>query len=233
VDIHGRTTLHDIAARSPGGLGALQALGLHRLPLDETPLEQACARLGLQPEQAVASIGAATAKARSRGEPAIGELDAGELMLRIAKEHHARCFETAHLAVALARRLVPGGRPVLGTIVELVETLVVELHAHIDREERTVLSRARAMLRHTTVKGARPGDLERGMHAMELDHQAVALLLEELRARADGYQAPEGASYLWRGLYELLEELEADVRRAVWVEERLFFPLLREMERHP
>lgn len=231
MDIHRQTTLHDIAARSPGGLGALQALGLHRLPLDETPLEQACARLGLQPEEAVATLGAATAHARRRGEPAMAELDAGELLLRIAKEHHTRGFETAHLALALARRLAPGGRPVLGTIVEIVETLVVELHAHIDREERTVLSRARAMLRRVTVKGARPGDLERGMHAMELDHQAVALLLEELRARADGYRAPEGASHLWRGLYELLEELDADVRRAIWVEEHLFFPLVRELER--
>jgi len=80
------------------------------------------------------------------------------------------------------------------------------------------------------VKGARPGDRERAMLAMRLDHQAVAQLFEELRARADDYRAPEGASHLWRGLYELLEELEADVRRAVWVEETLFFPLVRELD---
>jgi iron-sulfur cluster repair protein YtfE (RIC family) len=230
VDLHVGTTLEDIATRTPGGLGALQSIGLHKLPLDRTPLAAACERLGMEPSTVLRLLGEAARQARGRGEVPMAELDATELVGRIAREHHARCFESAHLALALARRLAPGGHPVLATVVELVETLVVELHAHMDREERSVLSRVRALVRGTPVKGARAGDLARGMHAMELDHQATALLLDELRARADGFRAPPDASQLWRGLYELLEELEADIRRAIWVEERLFFPLVRELE---
>ncbi len=231
MDIHVHSSLADVAARTPGGLEALEEVGLHRVPFGAS-VADACARVGLEPSEALAQLEAAIRRAKERGEVPVGELDAAELVLRIARDHHARSFQTAHLAVALSRRL---GRsrtsPLLQTIAELVETLVVELHAHIEREERSVLQRVRAFVHHRPVKGARPGDLERGMQAMRLDHQAVAQLFEELRARADDYRAPAGASHLWRALYELLEELEADVRRAVWVEEALFFPLVRELER--
>lgn len=224
------TSLAEVAERVPGGLAAIARSGLHRAPLDDSSIEAACARLGLSVDEAVSVIAKVAEDARHRGEAPLGELDVSDLALRIARTHHAKTFETAHLALGLARRLARGQEPLLGTIAELVETLVLELHAHIDREDRGVLSRARTLVRHTTPKHTRVGDLERAIHAMQLDHQAVSLLLAELRARANGYRAPEHASSLWRGLYELLEELEADVRFAEWVEEALFFPLVLQLE---
>lgn len=159
--------------------------------------------------------------------------DLEALLERIVREHHRACGEGAQLALFLARRLARGGDPLLATIAELVETLVIELHAHVDREDRALLSRVRILLRASgdpRPGRARRGELERAMHAMTLDHQATALLFEELRARTGGYQAPAHASQLWRGLYELLAELESDFRRAVHEEEQIFFPLARELE---
>ncbi|MFO0712610.1 MAG: hypothetical protein U0353_22355 [Sandaracinus sp.] len=225
-----KTPLTEVAARVPGGLLALTRAGLHRAPLDASTIEVVCGRLGLPVEATMACLTKVADDARARGETPIGELDASDLALRIAREHHTACFETSHLALGLARRLAKSGEPVLGTIAELVETLVLELHAHIEREDRSVLARARALVRHTHVKHARAGDLDRAMHAMHLDHEATALLVAEIRARASNYHAPEHASALWRGLYELLEELDAQLRFAVWIEEALFFPLVRQLE---
>lgn len=158
-----------------------------------------------------------------------------ELLGRIVREHHRACAEGAQLALFLARRLTRSGEPLLATVAELVETLVIELHAHVEREDRVLLSRVRTLLRAShgePPRGPRPrrGELERAMHAMQLDHQATALLFEELRARTHGYRAPQHASQLWRGLYELLEELETEFARAVHDEEVRFFPLVRELE---
>jgi iron-sulfur cluster repair protein YtfE (RIC family) len=224
------TTLAEVAARVPGGLTAIARTGLHRAPLDGTTVEAACARLGLCLEDSLDVMAKIAEDARRRGEASLGELDASDLALRITRTHHIATFETAHVALALARRLAHGTEPVLGTIAELVETLVLELHAHIDREDRGVLSRARTLVRHGVPKHVREGDLERAIHAMRLDHQAIALLFAELRARAGGYRARSHASNLWRGLYELLEELDADVRFARWVEETSFFPQVVELQ---
>jgi iron-sulfur cluster repair protein YtfE (RIC family) len=223
-------SLNEVAERVPGGLRAISRSGLHRAPLDGASLEDVCARLGLSLEDAMAIITKTADESRHRGEAPLGALDASDLALRITRTHHTATFETAHLALGLARRLAREGEPVLGTIAELVETLVLELHTHIDREDRGVLSRARTLLRHGVSKHSSEGDLERAIHAMHLDHEAMSLLFAELRARASGYRAPIHARCLWRGLYELLEELEADVRFAQWVEERLFFPLVVQLE---
>jgi iron-sulfur cluster repair protein YtfE (RIC family) len=224
------TSMLEIAERVPGGLAAIARTGLHRAPLDATSVEAACARAGMSVEDVVGLIAKIAEDARHRGEAPLGELDASDLALRVARTHHTATFETAHLALGLARRLARNGEPVLGTIAELVETLVLELHAHIDREDRGVLSRARTLVRHAIPRHSRDGDLGRAIHAMQLDHEAISLLLAELRARAGGYRAPTHACCLWRGLYELLEELEADVRFAHWVEEHLFFPLVLQLE---
>jgi len=167
------------------------------------------------------------------GRPSVPDLET--LLARISGTHHRCCGESAQLALLLARRLARGGEPILGTVAELVETLAIELHAHVEREDRGLLSRVRVLIRPSAADRprpgqARPGELDRAMHAMSLDHQAVALLFEELRARTGSYQAPAHASDLWRGLYELLADLEADFQRAVHDEEQLFFPLVRELE---
>ncbi len=167
------------------------------------------------------------------GSPVGGDLES--LLFRIATVHHRSCVESAQLALSLSRRLARGGEPILGTVAELVETLVIELHAHVEREDRGVLSRVRVLVRPSPAdrprpSQARPGELERAMHAMTLDHQATAMLFAELRARTGTYRAPAHASHLWRGLYELIEELEAAFGLAVHDEEQLFFPLVRELE---
>lgn len=228
MDIARDSSLHDVAAHVPGAIDVLERRGLLLAGFQRT-LADACERQGRDLGDVVDAIRRAAELARDRGETPLAALEPAELMLRIAREGHQRTFELAHLALSLARRLAThGDAPVLGRLAELLETLVVELHAHIEREERTLFVRVRALLRGA---GPRPkrGELERAVHVMRLDHEATESLLDEMRARTDGYRAPDGASHLWRGLYELMIDLESALRRAFWLEEKLFFPDVLEL----
>ena len=77
----------------------------------------------------------------------------------------------------------------------------------------------------------RAASVDAPTHVMELEHDAVGSLLEELRGRTDAYRAPVEACGSWRGLYQGLDELERDLMRHVHIENHVLFPLARAVEK--
>lgn len=108
-----------------------------------------------------------------------------------------------------------------------------ETHMH---KEETVLFPAILKLEAAREAGEAPprwpfGSLSNPVRVMRQDHDKSGWSLDEMRQITGNYTLPPDAPGSWRGVYEKLAALEADVREHVRLENSVLFPRAVELEK--
>jgi regulator of cell morphogenesis and NO signaling len=122
---------------------------------------------------------------------------------------------TRHVLEVHAQRN-PELRPFLTRLVELVAALRADLEPHLRREEQLLFPRI--------VAGAGPV-LGPAITAMLREHSHSVELLGRIRTHTDGFTAPPHACQTWRGVYDLLRQIETDLDEHMRLEAEELFPL--------
>ncbi|MFC7671196.1 DUF542 domain-containing protein [Hymenobacter humi] len=155
--------------------------------------------------------------------------------------HHAYTREAlTTLAPAVAKVLQKHGnmRRELDTVAELFAALNEELQAHLQKEERVLfpyIVRLEQAAQGLPYSPAPFGTVENPIRMMEAEHDDAGRLLEELADVTGQFTPPEEACNTYRFVYRRLQELDADLRLHIHLENNILFPraLALEQELRP
>ncbi len=203
-----------------------QVLQQHRIDFccaGEARLAEACAAKGVDPAALLAALeGAVRARRDAAAERDFRAMSVGEVVDHIVARHHAYLRRTLPWLTGLAAKVarVHGEHnPKLVELERAFASLCDTLEPHLDEEE--------ADLFPSLLAGAPRAGLAAQLDAMKAEHRTVGAALEQLRALADDYRAPEWACGSYRTLFAELERLEADTLRHVHLENHVLAPRFR------
>lgn len=217
IDIE--TTLGQLVEEHPARARVFERRGLDYCCHGHRSLRSAAVEADLDLDDLVdelASLGPAATDPSAAMAPA-------ELIDHIVATHHRYLDDELPLLDALAAKVagVHGDRhPELVAVDRLVRAVRHDLEPHLAAEEETVFP---AILRHLDAGEPIPAGL---VAALRDDHEALGLLLAELRRTTSDYAIPADACASYRSLYERLDALESDVFRHVHLENNVLFPAL-------
>lgn len=221
------TPVAAIARQHPATVKVFQRRGLDFCCGGKRPLAEACEASGLPAADVLAELRAAAA-----GPSAETDWDARPpiaLIEHILERYHAALWRDLPVLRQLAAKVASrhgGDVPALLAIDELVVKLAAELESHMVKEERVLFP-----LIARLAEGGRnaPLSVDGPVDAMEHEHAEVAEMLRELRALTGGYQPPPSACNSYRGLFQMLAELEGDLHRHIHLENNVLFPRAEEL----
>ena len=186
-------------------------------------LAVACVELGLQEAGVLAEVQAAAEGPRPERD--WGALPLTELVAHILGRYHETLRRDLPVLRELAAKVAHrhgGDVPALLAVRELVEQLSVELTSHMEKEEEVLFP---LIVRLAGDGGdALELPIDAPVHAMEHEHEEVATMLRSLRTLTGGFAVSESACNSFRGLYQMLAELEADTHMHIHLENNVLFP---------
>lgn len=213
----GEWTVGQLATARPASLRVLHRHGIDFCCGGGRAVKDACAKAGISVEALQAEIAAFEVQADD-GQ-SWGTAPLTELIDHILATHHRPLDQELPRLQAMAERVVkvhgdkmPDVLPaILGTLLEMI----AEIGPHMHKEE--------VILFPWIVQGR--GDQCAGPVAvMENDHEVLGELLVRMATLTQNFTPPEGACGTWRGLYQGLGELDADLRLHIHLENNVLFP---------
>lgn len=145
--------------------------------------------------------------------------------------HHAYTRDTlATLAPALSKILQKHGsrHSELETVAELFVALDEEMQAHMQKEERVLFP---YILRLEQGAAGQPlplkapfGSVQNPIRLMEAEHDDAGRILEQLAEITGQFTPPADACNTYRFVYRRLQELDADLRMHIHLENNILFP---------
>ena len=156
------------------------------------------------------------------GEPQADprELTTPRLVAYIVSKHHEYLRKTLPFVRALATKVsrVHGDHnPKLRHLETAVEEICAALLPHLDEEEQSLFP---ALMSKEPDQTA----IARQIESMQVEHLAVAKLLERIRAASDEFTHPEWACNSYNTLFSELKQLESDVFTHVHLENHVLRP---------
>ncbi len=150
----------------------------------------------------------------------------------IVDTHHAYMWEEMPRLQALVDKVhtVHGDRhPELARVRAAYTEAVTALDPHMTTEERVVFPAISKMEKAQALTAF--GSFVEPVAQLRAEHDAVGVLLKEIRTLTDGYAAPEDACNSYRAMLKGLEEMELDLHEHIHKENNVLFPRLLELER--
>lgn len=117
--------------------------------------------------------------------------------------------------------------PELLPIHQLVESLSIELLAHLEKEETILfpfIKKLASVASGQALAYSPFGLIENPITVMEAEHETAGTILEEIRSLTNNYTLPEDACASYSLLYRLLNEFENDLHLHVHLENNILFP---------
>lgn len=156
------------------------------------------------------------------GEPQADprELTTPRLVAYIVSKHHEYLRKTLPFVRALATKVsrVHGDHnPKLRHLETAVAEVCAALLPHLDEEEQSLFP---ALMSKEPDQTA----IARQIESMQVEHLAVAKLLERIRAASDEFTLPEWACNSYNTLFSELKQLESDVFTHVHLENHVLRP---------
>jgi regulator of cell morphogenesis and NO signaling len=226
-------TVAELAIAMPAAIPVLERLKIDYCCHGNQPIEQACSRAGITPEQLVTLI---------QSEPAGGEersWDAATLMeiVRfILSTHHAYTRSTlqtlGELAAKVSRKHGPH-HPELMTIERLVAALTDDLMPHMMKEEQILFPYFEQLDRGGEVPLPFFGSVRNPIRLMMAEHDAAGEKMAEIRAASNDYSLPADACTSFTAFYKMLAAIEEDLHRHIHLENNVLFPRAIAMESAP
>ncbi|HEV8240136.1 MAG TPA: iron-sulfur cluster repair di-iron protein [Thermoanaerobaculia bacterium] len=187
-------------------------------------LVAACSELDLPQDAVLAEVQAAADGPQPAGDWVGAPLP--ELVAHVVERYHATLRRDLPVLRELAAKVAQrhgGDTPALLAIREVVEELAAEMTSHMAKEEG-VLFPLIVRLAIDAGAGPMPMPVDAPVRAMEHEHEEVAGMLRLLRELTHGYTPPASACNSYRGLYQMLAELEAETEAHIHLENNVLFP---------
>jgi len=209
-------TLADLAVRHAGASRVFHKHGLDFCCNGRVALTEACLTRGLDPQQVLAEVEAATVEAPDHQGITQGPLP--EFVQYILDHFHAAHREEVPRLIAMARKVeqVHGDKPSCPRgLAVFLERMSEELEMHMQKEEQILFPMILAG------RGPMTG---MPISVMEEEHQDHGKNLAALRELVNDFVPPEEACNTWRALYLGLAELERDLMEHIHLENNALFP---------
>ncbi len=229
VAIDPSTTLAEIVTQRPALARELERRSLDYCCGGQKTLAEACADLGLDPDDTAADLDGAQG---GSAEP-WATYGPRQLVDHVETTHHAYLHDELPRIIALADKVaqVHGGRhPELIEVQRLTHEVRADLDPHLAKEEQVLFPMIRELAGSDSAPTFHRGSLSNPISAMLREHDAVGELLAELRATAGDFVVPDDGCASYTALYAGLEELEADTHLHIHKENNLLFPAVVDLE---
>lgn len=224
------TPVADLVTDRPARARIFECLGIDYCCGGDHSLAEAARKNDLDPQTVVQMLDAATNATASVDTTDWRDAPIGDLIDHIVETHHAYLRrELPRLEKLLMRVTEAHGDDVawLDPVLEVFQTLKLDLETHMVSEEERVFPSIRAL---TTNGSSDEADLdENGIEKMIREHDDSGAALERLRDLTNGYMPPEDACTKFRAAMDSLHELETDMHQHVHKEDNILFPRARSL----
>lgn len=198
-----------------------------------TPLAEACALRGLDPQEVLSQLRAATAAHASTPEPRWIEATLSSLCDHIEQTHHAYLnAELPRLDGLLAKTIAAHGtqHPELLEVRAAFDDLRAELGPHMFKEERILFPAIRSLEQSAARPSFPFGTIANPIRMMEHEHDNAGHALGRIREATRDYEPPADACNTYRALLDGLRQLEQDMHQHVHKENNILFPRAQALE---
>ncbi|MBS1586776.1 MAG: iron-sulfur cluster repair di-iron protein [Bacteroidetes bacterium] len=198
-------------------------------------VKEACAAKGLDVTKIEAELQEADKVLAQRPLP-YNEWEPGFLADYIVNTHHTYIRKSLPELVGYATKVagVHGGRhPELHEIKKLIEEVNTELTAHMMKEERILFPYIKELSANgQQSNGSAFGTVQQPVNIMQMEHESVATLMEEIKQLSTNYTLPEDACASYSLLYRKLAEFDDDLHLHIHLENNILFPKAIELEKN-
>ena len=229
-------TVRDIATENPATVRVFEEYGIEYCCGGKLPLADACAAKGLNVDEVIASLEAATAPFAPEKNGWAKE-SLASLAAHIVDTHHACVSREVPRLNELAGKVVSrhgDTREELAAIQSKLAELGEELIAHQGKEEVVLFPYIGKLERFADGSGTMPrncfGSVTHPIEMMTRDHDFAGNLVAEIRNLSQNYTPPDGACPTFRAFYESLRKFEQDLHQHIHLENNILFPRAIELE---
>jgi len=222
-------TVGDLVAERPSLSRIFERRGIDYCCGGRRTLEQAALEAKTDVEDLLLELGAQPAIPSDRDWR---DATIREVVEHILQAHHQWLHDNMDRISDLARKVarVHGDHaPVVREVESLYLELRADLEPHLAKEERILFPAALGWSESGSL-GMGCGSmssLEGPVSVMEADHAAVGRMLDRLVVLTDGFRPPPEACGTWRALWDALQELDANTRAHVHLENEVLHPAIR------
>ncbi len=156
----------------------------------------------------------------------------------IINVHHTYVEENSPMMLQYAQRVnhVHGNHYAeLAEIETLVKQVVMELGAHMKKEELILFPFIKKLVKTEKVGGAVPaihfGTVENPIKMMEAEHEEAGDIMRKIAELSNNFTPPQEACNTYRAFYSKLEEFEQDLHQHVHLENNILFPKALNLEK--
>jgi len=226
MKLNQQDTVGDLIAQHPDWAKSFEGLGIDYCCGGKKTIGQACAELGL-PLNAVTDVLETAVGEASSPQRNWSQVPLAELCDHIEQVHHGYLKTELPRLSALLQKLVTvhGQRhPELARLRDTFEELRFELEAHLGKEENILFPAIRQLEGSAGEFEFHCGGLGGPISVMEAEHEGAGQALAQMRELTDGYRVPADGCATYRGTYEAIEKLEADLHQHIHKENSILFP---------
>lgn len=223
------TPIAQLVTDRPARARIFERLGLDYCCNGDRSLAEACRTNDLDPNTVAQMLDAAVETTESADTTNWANAPVGDLIDHIVDTHHAYLRrELPQLETLLMTATEAHGDdvPWLDPVLEVFQTLKLDLETHMMTEEERVFPSIRALGddEHTSESSALDED---GIEAMIKEHDDSGDALKRLRDLTNGFTPPANACSTFQSAMDGLEKLEADMHRHMHKENNILFPQAR------
>lgn len=230
-------TLGEIAAKDLRKAQIFKKYGLDFCCGGKKTVKEACKERGLDVTKIEEELQQADKVPSSRPLP-YNEWSLDFLADYIVNTHHSYVKKNLPDIKAYADKVarVHGSRHTeLLPVKQLVDEVYSEMMNHMVKEERVLFpyikELAAAKITDQPLYASHFGTVQNPINMMEMEHEAVAKNLADIRELTNDYALPEDACASYSLLYRMLDEFEDDLHLHVHLENNILFPKALEVER--
>jgi regulator of cell morphogenesis and NO signaling len=231
-------TVSEIAVENPSGIRVFETLGIDYCCGGKRSLSEACSRVGITTDHALALLSNAGRGANAPVTNGWANLSLSAIVADIVVRHHSYVRrETPRLESLFEKVISRHGvnHPEVGEIRQLFDAMSQELATHMLKEEQVLFPHIAHMEEARQQAAAAPtaffGSVANPIANMAADHDDAGALLAKIRELTNNFTPPEGACPTFRALWQGLQEFESDLHRHVHLENNILFPRAITMER--
>ena len=177
------------------------------------------------------------ANARNTGLPDTHHWTLSLIVDYIVGNHHEYITRSIPLLLQYTNKVarVHGeNHPELKQVQTLFHEAVMELDAHMSKEEHILFPFIKSMEKHftsrETLQESGFGRIQNPIGMMEHEHDTVGSIFKNIRQLTSDFTPPEDACNTYRVLFSKLEEFETDLHIHIHLENNVLFPRAIKME---
>ncbi|MEE9258338.1 MAG: iron-sulfur cluster repair di-iron protein [Nitrospinaceae bacterium] len=237
--MHVHQTINEIVQEDMRRSGLLQGLGIDTCCGGQRTLSEACAEIGLDPEDVLKQLIAAEpedsqeSSATAQAERDWSQSTLSELIDHIESTHHQylkSALPRLSSLIGKVRSAHEVRHPELKELESVFQALKADLEPHMMKEEQVLFPAARKLDTGEGTEGFHCGSLQAPIRVMLSEHERVDGLLKQLPETANQFAMPEDGCGSYREMLDELKTLKTDLESHIQKENEILFPMILEEE---